>query len=83
MTSRPDTSKLPAKAARFEAIKTDTIAQIPISHGAHFWVAWTDSSWKEKLTPPEMLGQHGCEGGPEISQNDSYHRVWLAPIQCQ
>ena len=28
VTSRPDTAKLPAKAARFEAIKTDSIEQI-------------------------------------------------------
>jgi Dolichyl-phosphate-mannose-protein mannosyltransferase len=83
VASRPDTAKLPLKAARFEAIKTDSVGQIPINHGAYFWVGWTDSSWHEQLTPPEMLEQRGCQGGPEISQADSYHRVWLAPIQCQ
>ncbi len=82
VTSRRDLAKLPAKAARFEAVQTDNIGQIPVTPGAHFWVAWTDSSWHEKFTPPEILAQRGCEGGAEISQFDSSHRVWLAPIDC-
>ncbi len=83
VTSRPDAAKLPAKAARFEAIKTDSIDQIPIQPGAYFWVGWTDSSWQEKLTPPELLEQRGCAGGQEVTQYDNYHHVWLAPITCK
>ena len=83
VTSRRDAARLPAKAARFESIQRDNVGQIPLAPGAYFWVGWTDSSWHEKLTPPEILEQHGCEGGPEISQFDSSHRVWLAPIQCR
>jgi hypothetical protein len=79
VTSRRDLTRLSAKAARFEAIKTESIDQI---HGQYFWVGWTDSSWHEKMTPAEMLEQRGCEGGQEISQYDSYHHVWLAPVRC-
>ena len=60
VSKRRDLARLSAKAARFEVIKTDSIDQI---HGSYFWVGWTDSSWHEKLTPPEMLEQRGCEGG--------------------
>jgi hypothetical protein len=86
VAGRRDLSSLRDKAARFEVIKTESIDQVQSLaqiHGSYFWVGWTDSSWHEKLTPPEMLEQRGCEGGPEISQSDNYRHVWLAPIHCK
>lgn len=77
--SRRDLARLSAKAARFEVIKTQSVDQI---HAPYFWVGWTDSSWHEKQTPVQLLEQRGCEGGQEVSQYDSYHHVWLAPVQC-
>ena len=82
VTLRPDLKKLIATAARFEVVQTDDLDDVIVGPGRHFWVAWTDSSWHDKLTPAEKLGQDACEGGPEISQFDDSHHVWLAPIDC-
>jgi hypothetical protein len=45
-------------------------------------VAWTDSSWQDKLTPPQMLEQRGCHSGAQISQHDNFHAVMMTPITC-
>lgn len=80
LSSRSDAADLAVKAGRFDAIKTDNIAQ---AQGSYFWVAWTDSSWHEPLTPPQMLERRGCRAGAQISQRDNSHAVMMAPINCQ
>ncbi len=80
VAKRRDLARLKTKAARFKVVKTESVDQI---HGAYFWVGWTDSSWHDKLTPPELLEQRGCAGDQEITQYDSSHHVWLAPVQCK
>lgn len=79
LSSRRDVADLAVKAARFDSIKADSVDD---AQGAHFWVAWTDSSWHEPLTPPQMLERRGCRAGQVISQRDNYHAVMMAPITC-
>ena len=80
LSSRHDAAELAVTAGRFEPIKTDDISQ---AKGSYFWVAWTDSSWHETLTPAQMLEQRGCRAGAEISERDNYHKVMMAPIECR
>ncbi len=83
LSSRHDVADLAVKAARFNTVKTDSIGQIDAGKTSHyFWVAWTDSSWHEPLTPPQMLERRGCRAGAEISQRDNYHAVMLTPMEC-
>jgi hypothetical protein len=79
LSSRNDGAELGVKAARFEPIKADNIGQ---AQGSYFWVAWTDSSWQEKLTPPQMLEKRGCRAGQVISQRDNFHAAMMSPITC-
>jgi hypothetical protein len=80
LSSRNDAAALAVKAARFDSIKADSISQ---AQGSYFWVAWTDSSWHQPLTPPQILERRGCSAGPVISQRDNYHAVMMAPVTCQ
>lgn len=83
LSSRHDAAELAVEAARFDSIKTDSIDQLDSGKtGPYFWVAWTDSSWHEALTPPQILERRGCHAGAQIAQRDVYHVVMLAPIQC-
>jgi hypothetical protein len=83
LSSRSDAADLAVKAGRFHAVKADTISQVdPGNARSYFWVAWTDSSWHEPLTPPQILERRGCHAGPEISQRDNYHAVMMTPITC-
>jgi hypothetical protein len=83
LSSRGDAAELAVKAGRFHAVKTDNIAQLDSGKPSpYFWVAWTDSSWQDKLTPPQMLEQRGCHSGAQISQHDNFHAVMMTPITC-
>jgi len=83
LSSRNDVADLEVKAARFNAVKTDSIGQFGAGKTSHyFWVAWTDSSWHEPLTPPQILERRGCRAGAEILQRDNYHAVTLTPMEC-
>jgi hypothetical protein len=79
LSSRHDSDDLARKAARFTAVKADSISQ---AQGPYFWVAWTDSSWHEPLTPPQILERRGCSAGQVISQRDDFHAVMMTPITC-
>jgi hypothetical protein len=79
LSARRDAPELATKAERFDAVKADSVGE---AHGSYFWVAWTDSSWHEPLTPPQMLEQRGCRAGAEISQRDNFHAVMMTPITC-
>jgi hypothetical protein len=79
LSARSDQAELAVKAGRFQALKADSVSE---AQGTYFWVAWTDSSWHEPSTPPQMLERRGCRAGAEISQRDNYHTVTMAPITC-
>jgi hypothetical protein len=83
LSSRHDAADLAAKAARFDPVKADNISQLDSGKTSpYFWVAWTDSSWHEALTPPQMLERRGCRAGAQISQRDNYHIVMMTPVTC-
>jgi hypothetical protein len=83
LSSRDDAAGLAVKAERFNAVKTDNISQLDSQKtGSYFWVAWTDSSWHESLTPPQILERRGCRAGAQISQRDNFHAVMMAPMEC-
>jgi hypothetical protein len=79
LSARGDAADLAVKAGRFDSIKADSVSE---AQGPHFWVAWTDSSWHEPLTPPQILERRGCRAGMQISQRDNYHAVMMTPMDC-
>ncbi len=83
LSSRGDAADLAVKAGRFHAVKADNVSELDSGKtSSYFWVAWTDSSWHQPLTPPRMLERRGCRAGQVISQRDNYHTVMMAPITC-
>jgi hypothetical protein len=84
LSSRNDAADLAVKAGRFQGVKIDDIRQLDSGKtGSYFWVAWTDSSWHEALTPPQILERRGCRGGAVISRRDNYHAVMMTPMNCE
>jgi len=84
LSSRSDAGDLALKAGRFQAVKIDDIKQLDSGKtSSYFWMAWTDSSWHEALTPPQTLERRGCRAGAEISQRDNYHKVMMTPMNCE
>ena len=73
-------SRRQGRAVRYRENRQHWPDRCSSSH--YFWVAWTDSSWHEPLTPPQMLERRGCRAGAEISQRDNYHAVMLTPMEC-
>jgi hypothetical protein len=71
--------KLSEKAAAFEVMRDATIDE---ARGAHFWVATSTYSWRQKVTPQAIMTQRGCRVGPELGIGDRYHTISVFPAWC-
>jgi hypothetical protein len=75
----PELERLSKKAAAFEVRRNSTIDE---ARGAHFWVATSTYSWRQKETPQQIITQRGCQVGPELSFSDRYHTITAFPVWC-
>jgi len=74
-----DRDVLAAKAA---LIKVKANASIDDVRGAHFWLGTSSYSWKQKVSPGELMTQRGCRVGRELRVGDRYHTVAAIPVWC-
>jgi hypothetical protein len=64
------------------AVQIHQNVKIEEARGAHFWVATSSYSWKQKTTPQEVMIQRGCRVGPEVKVSDRYHVTAAFPVWC-
>jgi 4-amino-4-deoxy-L-arabinose transferase-like glycosyltransferase len=75
----PELERLSKKAAAFEVRRNSTIDD---ARGTHFWVLTSTYSWRQKVTPQEIMTQRGCQVGPDLSFSDRYHTITAFPVWC-
>ncbi len=64
---------------RFEV---DSVREATAVQGAHFWVAFRDTTWRGQSLPQVLLKERGCQVGAETVAGTAEQRVIVFPVSC-
>jgi hypothetical protein len=64
---------------RFDIVVVKDITEL---HGAHFWVAFRNTTWHVESLPQTILKDAGCRMGQEFYVSDRAQRITLFSTEC-
>jgi uncharacterized membrane protein len=64
---------------RFEV---NSVREVAALQGAHFWVAFRDTTWRGERRPQVLLTERGCQVGSETVTGTTEQKVIIFPVNC-